>query len=71
MSADTEEYTMCQPTCHCVQRPSGAMDWTMPPSLVNTKAFAMNINNDMGNMIKMQVCTSKVFWKEQVDRKPS
>ena len=32
------------------------MDWTMPPSLMHTKAYAYNINNDMGDMIKMQVC---------------
>eukprot|EP00983_Pelagomonas_calceolata_P012395 397246-Pelagomonas_calceolata.AAC.1 len=37
-----------------VGRASTGMDWTMPPSLLHTKAFAMNINNDAGEMVKMQ-----------------
>ena len=31
----------------------------MPPALIASKAFAMNANNDMGNMIKQQVCGIK------------
>ncbi|KAF5841844.1 hypothetical protein DUNSADRAFT_10907 [Dunaliella salina] len=33
---------------------STGMDWTMPPTLLYTKAFALNINNDAGEMVKMQ-----------------
>jgi hypothetical protein len=34
---------------------SDGMDWTMPAAFMHTKAFAMNANNDVGNMVKMQV----------------
>mmetsp|Transcript_8278 Transcript_8278/g.20541 ORF Transcript_8278/g.20541 Transcript_8278/m.20541 type:complete len:628 (+) Transcript_8278:81-1964(+) len=52
------------------KRASTGMDWTMPPSLLHTKAFAMNINNDAGEMVKMQdVLANKAEALRQQERR--
>lgn len=43
----------------CVQARSlstSDVDWTMPKRLIQTKAFALNANNAIGDMIRTQAC---------------